>query len=275
MPEPPQLTKARLEEIRWNDEGEAVEVDESERKVVTVQFNPQTLKVNYTNQKSGGDQRGGSAIQFVGRGTTKLSLDLWFDVTVLDDAETNDVRLLTKDVAYFITPKEQDRQGDNEYIPPGLRFIWGSFLFEGVMDSMNENLEFFSEDGRPLRAGVSISLSRQEIQFRINRIPPSGGGDSTPGTQPQSPARSGDSVQQMAARAGRPQDWKAIAAANAIENPRLLEPGTLLNLNVKAQVKAGASLKAGVSAGASASAGVSASVGTSASVSVGASIRAG
>ena len=52
---------------------------------VTVQFNPETLKVTFANQivqgSGAGDQRGSPARQFVGAGTTKLSLQLWFDVT--------------------------------------------------------------------------------------------------------------------------------------------------------------------------------------------------
>ena len=63
-----------------------------------------------------------------------------------------------------------------------MRFQWGSFLFEGVMDSMDETLEFFSADGRPLRAKVSISITSQDIQFQSRRRPSSGGG--VPGTTP-------------------------------------------------------------------------------------------
>jgi len=36
---------------------------------VGVQFNPQTLKVSYANQLSGGDKNGAASRQFVGRGT--------------------------------------------------------------------------------------------------------------------------------------------------------------------------------------------------------------
>ena len=59
MPQPQKLAKALLQEITWN---ENQEVRELERKV-NVQFNPETLKVSYANQSSGGDQRGGSATQ--------------------------------------------------------------------------------------------------------------------------------------------------------------------------------------------------------------------
>jgi hypothetical protein len=233
MPQPATVTKAILEEIAWNEDGTVREVRDRDAQSVEVQFNPQTLRVNFTNQKSGGDQSGGAAIQFVGRGTTTLTLELWFDVTVLPEGKEtpDDVRRLTQKVAYFITPKEEDRHNDNQFIPPGVRFIWGTFLFEGVMDSVNETLEFFSEDGRPLRASLAITISRQEIQFQFRDSANQAGGVSPAGTQPQHPARAGDSVQQMASRAGRPNDWRAIAAANNIENPRHLAPGTLVNLN--------------------------------------------
>jgi hypothetical protein len=230
VPQPPNLTKAELREIKW-DAQQQVQLLE---KRVPVQFNPQTLKVTFSNQKVGGDQSGGSAIQYVGRGTTKLSMELWFDVTVpLPKGSIDpqgDVRRLTKEVAYFIRPKEQSDA--DKFIPPGVRVIWGTFLFDGVMDSLDETLEFFSEDGKPLRARVAISISQQEIQFQFGRQGPTGSGAmGSPGTQPQQQARAGDTVQQMAARQGQHSNWKQLAAANDIENPRQLSPGTLLNMN--------------------------------------------
>ena len=36
----------------------------------------------------------------------------------------------------------------------------------------------------------------------------------------------------MAASRGLGDNWQAIAAANGIENPRLLTPGQLINMNV-------------------------------------------
>ena len=225
MPEQTKLIKAELQEIGWTREGQVQKVDNA--KTVTVQFNPETLKMTYSSQKAGGNQAGGSAIQFVGQGTTKLSLDLIFDVTVQDKDSTSkkkpDVRRDTLKVIDFIKPKEPE--GKDKFVPPGIRFRWGSFLFEGVVDSINETLEFFSRDGRPLRASISLSLSRQEIQV----IPPKS--IDAAGTQPLRPAQAGDSIQQMAARDGKQDTWQQIAQANGIENPRNLLPGTLVNLN--------------------------------------------
>lgn len=251
MPESENIAKAELREIK---------PDGSEGKRVQVQFNPETLKVTFANQvvppnnsaaggggaRSGGgrDQRGTSATQFVGKGTTKLSVQLWFDVTSVlpqDKRGTTDVRELTKDVAFFITPA-QSQEDENKYVPPGIRFLWGTFKFDGIMESMEESIELFSIEGKPLRASVTIGLSQQGIEFAFNI---SGGGSaqatlganipggSLPGTKPLAQAQSGSTVQGMAASLGKGASWQDIAAANNIENPRLLAPGQLIDLNVK------------------------------------------
>ena len=234
MPQPAQLTRAEFREIQWDENQQVSETD----KKVSVQFNPQTLKVTFSNQLTGGDQSGGSGKQYVGKGATKLSLELWFDVTVpwngKGEDPKGDVRNLTKEVVYFITPQEE---GD-KFIPPGLRFVWGTFLFDGIVESMDESLEFFSEEGKPLRAKITLSVSQQEIQFQFNE-PSAGtpaaaganGSSAQPGTQPMEQANEGDTIQDMAGSAGRTDEWQDIAEANNIENPRRLEPGTLGNVN--------------------------------------------
>lgn len=239
MSDPIQIVKAELREL--NPKGE-----ETQKNRVTVQFNPETLKVSFANQVvspggGGSDKRATSAIQYVGKGTTKLSVQLWFDVSGVlpeDQASVTDVRVLTKQVAYFITPDEQTQPGKR--IPPGVRFIWGTFQFDGIMESLEESLEFFSADGVPLRASVTMSLTQQAIQFTIRKqddkkeagasaAGPSQG--AAPGTQPLAQARANDTLQGLAGSQGKGDSWRAIAAANGIENPRLLSPGQLIDLN--------------------------------------------
>lgn len=230
MPRPERLAKAELREIYWDDSG-AVRDGDPERTLV-VQFNPESLTVTYTNQTTGGDQRGGAALQFVGRGTTKLGLDLWFDVTEpLPDGSrepSGDVRKLTEKVNYFIKPEKVRGQGD-KWIPPGVRFLWGTFLFEGIVDSITERLEYFSADGKPLRANVSLSLSSQDIQFQFDRARSPAGGEGGPDTEPRQRAREGESLQQMVAKSGG-DDWRSVAEANGVENPRFLAPGMPISI---------------------------------------------
>jgi len=260
------LAKARLVEIKWDaKQQQAKEVGGG--KNVEVHFNPQSLKLTYANENKGGDQPGGNTKQFVGSGTSKLAVELLFDTT----ESGQDVRKITADVAYFIQAKKQADQ-KNKRVPPGISFQWGSFIFRGVMDSLAETLDYFSEEGVPLRATLSLNISRQDIEFlfgeaRASQGGPAGPGAGTPATAPLNAAQPGDSVPKMAGRSGKSSDWKAIAAANNIDDPLRLSAGALLNLDVSAGVGAGAGI--GGSAGASASVSAGAEIGGAAGFSAG------
>jgi contractile injection system tube protein len=240
MPDSQKLEKAELRELDAEFKNE-INTD----KKCQVQFNPETLKVSFANQvatpSGAGDQKGTPARQFVGAGTTKLSLQLWFDVTAPmppEQQKEQDVRKLTAKVAYFITPKPE---GD-KFVPPAVRFIWGSFQFDGIMESMEESLEFFSSDGRPLRASVTINLTQQKITEFTFRATAGPGATPSPGTRPLTPAPQGKSVQSMADSQGKGGNWQDIASANGIENPRLLQPGQLVDLNASVSFQAEGSI---------------------------------
>src|SRR5262249_18264035 len=119
--------------------------------------------------------------------------------------------------------------------PPGVRFSWGTFSFDGLMDSLDETLDYFSPDGRPLRATLNVGMSGQ-----LEIVPPAGGGCAgnatagpTAGTRPLSAAPAGASMPGLALGVGL--DWQGVAAANGIDNPRVLQPGTLIDLNLSAK----------------------------------------
>jgi hypothetical protein len=234
------LEKARLIEMEADKEKPG-------GKKIWVQFNPDAMKVTFANQivqPQGGDQSSGNTgRQFVGAGTTKLALTLWFDVTAMVEKPVDDVRRLTTEVIYFMTPQE-DKDDPKKLVPPGIRFSWGSFLFDGTVEGLEESLEFFSEEGKPLRASVALTLSQQKIL--VSKF-----GDNTakaqPGLKPLTPARAGDSVQSVAASQGKSGgDWRGVAAANGIEDPLRLQPGQLLDLNAKASASATLGLSAGM-----------------------------
>jgi Contractile injection system tube protein len=223
-----EFAKAKLIEL---DQTFAKEKDGGHQ--IDVQFNPETLKVTFASQivqPQGGDQAAGNAgRQFVGAGTTKLALQLWFDVTAMQKDPVDDVRRLTQQVTYFMKPQKSD-QDPNKLAPPGLRFQWGSFLFDGMVEGIEETLEFFSPDGKPLRASISLTVSQQKIlenEFKDQvKVPP------PRGHQPLKAAKQGDSLQNMAGKNGK-SDWQGIAAANGIEDPLRMNPGQLVDLNYK------------------------------------------
>jgi hypothetical protein len=239
VPEDANLAKASLRQLDSDFKNEI-----EPNTWCTVQFNPDSLKVSFANQlvqpPGAGDQRGTSGRQFVGAGTTKLATTLWFDVGSPQPSGSDtvdDVRKLTQKVAFFITPKPV-AGGKDKFTPPGVRFIWGSFQFDGLMDSLEETLEFFSPEGKPLRASLALTLSQQRFQFAFaSTSGPTAGSSpsapSTPGTSPLAQAKSGSTLPGLADAAGIGIGWQAVAAANGIENPRLLNPGQLIDMSLQ------------------------------------------
>jgi hypothetical protein len=269
------LKKAMLIEVKLTPNQAPQEVDGG--KQVEVDFNPQTLKLTYSNENKSANQPSGSASQFVGAGTSKLAIELLFDTS----QDGSDVRAVTSDVAYFIRsdPSKAQQSNQPKRVPPGCRFEWGTFRFDGVVDSLQETLDYFSEDGVPLRSTLSLGISG--IDTMLPQQPAAG----APATTPQTQAPANTSMQQLAGANGNSAGWKSIAAANNIDDPLHLTPGTMIDMS------AGASVSAGVVAGASAgtdvgftaglgggvgfAAGISAGFGASAGVSANASAGAG
>lgn len=227
---------------------------------VEAHFNPQTLQVTYRNAGDQGksvDQRQsatqGAPLQQTGY-LADLSIDLLFDTTTTG----NDVRNITSKIVRMIKgdTKKDNQQQQNPASAPArelVQFCWGTFLFNGSVQSVTETLEFFSERGVPLRSTAKVGLNGVELD-RSNpsafaglglslsvglAVGGAGAGFSASvslnagiavGTAPLTLAKAGDTLQSLAGRAST--DWKAIASANNIDNPRMVPPGTVLNLNV-------------------------------------------
>lgn len=280
MPEPVKIAKAELREMKDKD------TEASPKHRVVVQFNPETLKVTYANQVTpptspdaakpapaskkpspAGAQGNPASNQFVGKGSTKLSVQLWFDVSARlpeGAAETDDVLTLTRDVAYFITSKpDAGGSGGPQGSPPLVRFLWGTFQFDGIVESLDESLELFSPEGKPLRASLTLGMTQSGIVDVYNKEGAgkgAGPGAAPAGTRPLTPAPAGATMPGLADARGLG-DWQAIASANGIENPRLIAAGAMIDMNLTAPASIGVSASASASASASVSVSASASAG--------------
>ncbi len=241
---------------------------------MTVDFNPQSLKLTHTATGPGATQGTATsstettavARQATGF-TTSLSMDLLFDTS----RDGSDVRAKTLALVALARPLSTTSAAGRS-----LRFSWGSFLFTGYIESLGETIDLFSPDGVPLRAMLSLSL--RGLADRDTRPSSAGGGgggggigasaglsagasfgasagagvsagasigasaaagisggasfgaSAGVGSTPLSLSAQGDTVQSLAARAGV--SWKSVALANGIDNPRVLPPGTVLDLRV-------------------------------------------
>lgn len=260
--QPPKLTKATLRAL-------------PKGKPIEVQFNPATLVYSVENSVSQ-QASGPKKAQYVAQFSGKLSMDLQFDTTDTG----SDVRIFTNQVAMFMqaTGSAQagaansapptangNAQGPPPKAPPVLQFQWGSYTFQGIMDSFKETIDFFSADGIALRALVSIGLSRQDQVFDDKQ---NFSGPSTAGSLV--PTSNGDSALSLATRGGDPGAARRLGADNGLESLRFTG-GAALQVSASVQLNPPAAFTT-VSAGASMGLGLGMGVGVG--ISAGASIRA-
>lgn len=83
--------------------------------------------------------------------------------------------------------------------------------------------------GIGLSGGASIGLG---VGAAVNA---SIGASAGVGTTPLTLSASGESLQSISARTGA--SWKVVAAANGIDNPRMLEPGTVLDASARVEMR--------------------------------------
>lgn len=151
------IAKAQLRELDASFEREI-----NRPRWVTVQINPHELRTSFSHELGP---------------TTRLDLRLTFDVdapVARGRRAPDDVRRLTERVAYFATPRPAVRGG--EPVWPAVRLAWGTFEFDGHLEALEETLEAFSPDGRPLRATLALSLARAQITPYAFAARPGAGG---------------------------------------------------------------------------------------------------
>jgi len=268
------LCKAQLVEI--SSDATAHEVGDP----VDVQFNPATLRLRMNNSIGDGRSRGLQRRQYMGQSSTVVSMELIFDTS--DDGSS--VRKQTEIVEKFVLPKTAGREA-----PPKLRFQWGVFVFEGVVEEVSIDLEYFAPNGTPLRAKVSLSIKEQDSRFQFppaaqayepvspatraqSAQPPADGtgGGSQTGAAGANVVRAlaGESAPELAARVGLdPTAWRGLGVdlSGGLE----LSAGAEVSFTAGASVGAGLGLNAGINAGMGMSLEASFGLGAAATVSVG------
>ncbi len=222
---------------KTDENGRELPEDRQRDNQLTVHFNPETLDITFTNTIQPG-RRNQPAQVSVTDMTAKLSMELLFDTTL----NGLDVRTETNKLACMMNPAQaasQRRGGNSRKIPSIVIFHWGTIWFEGYIDTYRERIDYFSAEGVPLRATVSVSLTQQERTFQPNaNLNASGGGTAGDGLTPGSNApinRIGsnrsvaDAVKSSNPSAGGNSALtRYVAAANGIENIRLPDVNELI-----------------------------------------------
>jgi hypothetical protein len=196
--------------------------------VVPFMFNPNELTVEKTNQYAEVNIPGlpSSVFQFVKGGARTLTMDLFFDTY----EEKVDVRVFTDRITgwdsgslFKASPFKGLMDVDSDlHAPPICLFIWGSFVFQCVIERVAKKFTMFLPEGVPVRATLNVTLKEcTDIETQLKE------------TYFQSAditklwrVKQGDTLWFIAAKEyGNPALWRRIADKNRICNPRLLEPG--------------------------------------------------
>lgn len=109
--------------------------------------------------------------------------------------------------------------------PPICQLRWGQGLgFKGVLTSLKQDFSLFLEDGTPVRASVDCTFMQYQSEDDriLNEL-------HSADVAKRYTVLPGDTLSSIAAAVYQdPSQWRAIAAANGIENPRRLSPGQVL-----------------------------------------------
>jgi hypothetical protein len=206
--------------------------------IVPFLFNPSEFTVERTNQFTEVNIPGlpSSTFQFVKGSARTLSVDLFFDTY----EEKKDVRgtyvKARTDVRDFtdkITGWESGGSSskglmdiDSDlHAPPICLFIWGTFIFPCIIERVSKKFTMFLPEGTPVRATLSVSLKEyKEYETQVKEAARQSA-DRTKTWR----VKQGDSLWFIAAKEyGDPSLWRPIAAANDIDNPRILKSGAEL-----------------------------------------------
>jgi hypothetical protein len=166
----PPLAKASL--IPFGDPPNANQPDAA--RAIPFDFNPETLTLKVSSGEArDAARRGRQQTQNVGASQATLSFDCLFDSTrprssdgpgsENGSVERRDVRRRTKAIADLLQVTEPGRQPT----PRRVRFLWGSFSFDGVVSQHQELFDYFSAEGVPLRSKVTLTLTEKDFRYDV------------------------------------------------------------------------------------------------------------
>jgi nucleoid-associated protein YgaU len=188
---------------------------------IEVLFNPSEYSVEYSAsfQETPPPGLSNPILQFVNGNAQVLTMDLLFD-TYTDGGGRN-VLEVTGPFTDLVSVE------GTVHAPPRVEFRWGVFHFVAVVEKISQKFTMFLSDGTPVRSTLSVTFHQYKTIAEQLQDPRRNSADKTK----RRVLEAHDSVWLMAAREyGDPAFWRVIALANDIDDPRRIEPGTVLVL---------------------------------------------
>jgi hypothetical protein len=205
------------------------------KEIIQVLFNPAEYSIEKGNTYQSTSLPGLSTpvTQFVTGNADTLSMELYFD-TYSASSRHGEVKL-REDVRNYTSKIANLMEIDQTlHAPPICEFIWGPPLgtperlqFRGILEKVSQKFTYFLDDGTPVRATLSVSFKEYKtVEQQLSEMKC----QSADRTKLRE-FKDGDAVWLYAAlEYGDPEKWRVIADHNQLENPRIVAPGTKLEL---------------------------------------------
>jgi nucleoid-associated protein YgaU len=217
-----------------------VEVADNTFLYYPIQFNPKELSFEKQAQIAEINIPGLDAPiqQFIRGNAEKLTLELFCDTT--DDGMGANARSVTEETDKFY---QLVKIIPSRHAPPVVTFSWNRkfpgdsldddwgnqkrYSFTGVVESVRQKLTLFSPEGVPLRATVTLVLREYKpIEEQLDQL-----GLNSPDRTHSHTLAVGETLSAVGGRYYQlPGEWRRIAEANDIEDPRRLETGRVLTV---------------------------------------------
>lgn len=186
---------------------------------ITVLFNPKEYVVKKSTQWEPHKSPGLDApeVEFTSGNSMTLSLELFFDTY----EKRQDVRKHTDEILKLA------HVDPDLHRPPRCMFQWGGFKFEGIVEDLTQRFTMFLSDGTPVRATLNVTFKEYKTaKDQATRKP-----NNSPDHTKRRTLKQGETLSLIAAEEyDDPGEWRRIADANGIDDPRDVAPGTVLSL---------------------------------------------
>ena len=185
-----------------------------------VLFNPQEYSIQKTVQYEPHKSVGLDLPeqQFTSGNPAILSLELFFDTY---EAKKDVSKEHTEAIMKLALVDEDLHR------PPKVQFCWGTFLFEGFIEDLTMRYTMFLPNGKPCRATAQLSIK----EYKSAKDQLEGKPRNSPDHTKRRTVKMGETLALIAHEEyDDPAEWRRIADANGITDPKDVKPGTVLTL---------------------------------------------
>ena len=159
--------------------------------------------------------------EFTSGNPALLSVELFFD-SYEEKKDLNKVDGANPKAIYGLALRDPET-----HAPPLVMFSWGSFTFTGVVESLTLRYTMFLPDGKPCRAVANLQIKEYKTAKDQTEQNPNESPDHTK----RRTLKMGETLALIAHEEyDDPGEWRRIADANGIMDPRDVKPGTVLTL---------------------------------------------